>query len=308
MANEFNIERFLDHSAAVRVEPEELGALAETGMTVAEAKILRYMGDTERHTILYMRDLLAGHSAEDPEITAFLSVWVYEELYHGRAIEQMLAAAGHPLTADHYRVVTKGVSIKEPIEAFLSHAVARATPRFIAVHTAWGALNELTAAAAYLMLAGRTQRPALAAVLKRIAKQERKHFSFYFQQSRKRLVGEPRTQALVRFAIRRFWTIVGMGVGGDDGLGFVAATLFSDEEGISALRRAEDTIRELPGLEWFDMLTREVAARARRYRAAHEVPADPFGRPPLRNGFRALPGSELHAQDLLGVPRAAEGH
>ena len=90
----FDIHRFLELAGAVKIDDLDWDLCGRIGITPEEAKILRYMADTESHTLLYMRDLLAGHSARDPAITAFLSVWVYEELCHGRALSKALAAAG----------------------------------------------------------------------------------------------------------------------------------------------------------------------------------------------------------------------
>jgi hypothetical protein len=266
---DFNIERFLQLSGAVQLDDLDWDLCKNIGITSAEARILRYMADTETHTILYMRDLLAGYSAADPTITSFLSVWVYEELWHGRAIDRLLTATGHPPRDDHYTQATRGAHIRETIEAVASHIAASLTPRFIAVHMAWGAINELTAGAAYQSVERRTKNPVLAKMLNRITRQERKHFSFYYQQAEKRLAGEPRTQKLVNFALRRFWTVVGSGVGGMDNLGFIAAALFADAEGIALLREQEDVIRKLEGLEWFDLLTKQVAAMSAQHVAAH---------------------------------------
>lgn len=266
---DFNIERFLQLSGAVRTDDLDLELCRKIGVTDAEARILRYMADTETYTILYMRDLLAGHSAADPEITQFLSVWVFEELHHGRALSALLAAAGRPAPADHYSSVARGISLRETIDGLLSSGAASLTPRFIAVHMAWGAINELTAAAAYQAVERTTQNPVLAQLLNRIMRQERKHFSFYFQQAEKRLVGDKKTQALVRFAIKYLWRVVGMGVAGEDNLAFIAAVHFADEEGRRSLRDAEEKIRALPGLEWFDRLDKLVAQLGAEYTRQH---------------------------------------
>ena len=191
---EFDIKRFLQLSGPVQCDDLDMDEASRTGITDAEARILRYMADTETHTILYLRDLLAGHTAHDPEVTAFLSVWVYEELWHGRSIDQLLVATGHSVPSDTYTQVSKNVSWREPIEAFLSHLAAYATPRFAATHMAWGAINELTAAAAYKALERRTQNRPLALLLNRIAKQERKHFAFYYSQAERRLTNDRRAR------------------------------------------------------------------------------------------------------------------
>lgn len=259
---EFNIYRFLDLAGGVKIDDLDWDLCARIGISDVEERILRYMGDTESHTILYMRDLLAGHSTRDPEITAFLSAWVYEELCHGRAISRLLKEVGRPEEEDRYTKVTAGSSLREFIEAALSHAAAYLSPRFIAVHMTWGAINEATAAAAYQVMEERTANPVLAKLINRMARQERRHFSFYWHQAEKRMKDDRAARQLVNFAIRRFWTLVGSGVGGDDNLTYVAAHLFADDEARETLAKAEASIRELPGMEWFDMLTKQSNAKA----------------------------------------------
>lgn len=266
---EFNIYRFLDLAGGVKIDDLDWDLCARVGISDVEERILRYMGDTESHTILYMRDLLAGHSTRDPEITAFLSAWVYEELCHGRAISRLLKEVGRPDEEDRYTKVTAGSSVREFVEAALSHAAAYLSPRFIAVHMTWGAINEATAAAAYQQMEDRTANPVLAKLINRMARQERRHMAFYWHQAEKRMKDDPAARKLVNFAIRRFWTLVGSGVGGDENLAYVSAHLFADETARAALVKAEENIRELPGMEWFDLLTKQSQAKADEWVARH---------------------------------------
>ena len=54
------------------------------------------MHDVELHTICYLRDLLVTPAHADPDVTTFLSCWAYEELWHGEALGDVLAAHGRP--------------------------------------------------------------------------------------------------------------------------------------------------------------------------------------------------------------------
>lgn len=256
----FDIERFLDLSGQVRLDDLDWDQARAQGLRADEARVLRYMADTETHTILYLRDLLAGHTCHDPEMTAFLSVWVYEELWHGRAIDQLLAATGYPPAPDTFAQVSRRVNLREPIEAALSHLAAWATPRFAAVHMAWGAINELTAAAAYKLLAQRSGNTVLQTLLGRIAKQERKHYAFYYAQAERRLTGDVWAQRLVRQTLKLLWTPVGAGLGPADNLAFVAHHLFDNDAGHALLNEVDRTVARLPGLEAFDLVTSRVGA------------------------------------------------
>lgn len=262
---EFSIERFLELAGPVEIADLDWELCRQVGVTNAEARILKYMADTESHTIVYMRDLLAGHSTKDPEIVQFLSVWVYEELCHGRAIAKLLKEAGHPVPEENAVPLPVMGNIRETIEAVLSQLMAWVTPKFISVHMTWGAINEATAAAAYQALERQTKNPVLATLCNRLARQERRHMSFYFQQAHKRMKADPVSQTMVRVAIRKFWTLVGSGVGGGENLDFVAAHLFNDEGAREPLRRAETMIRTLPGMDQFDQLVQQVNNCVDRY-------------------------------------------
>ena len=270
----FDIDRFLSLSGAVVHQDLDLKEAARQGLSDGEARVLRYMADTETHTILYLRDLLAGHIAHDPEVTAFLSVWAYEELWHGRAIDTLLTACGHRPPDQAYLATCQAASWRETLEALLSHLAATTTTRFAAVHMAWGAVNELTAAAAYQALARRTANRPLATLLGRIAKQERKHFAFYYSQAERRLTDDRRAQTLCRLAMSALWTPVGSGVGHTANLAYIIAAYFDDVAGRQALAACDATMRRLPGMGWFNLVVRHTERLRERGRVAiKEQPA-----------------------------------
>jgi hypothetical protein len=103
----FDIERFVTLSKGVDTSDLDWDEVARVGVTDDEHRCLRYMADVESHTILYMKDLLVGHTAYDQEVTSFLSCWVYEEFHHGRAIDAFLTAAGRTVPADRFEKVSK---------------------------------------------------------------------------------------------------------------------------------------------------------------------------------------------------------
>lgn len=263
--NGFVLARFLDLSGAVTVDDLDWDMARRIGISAGEARMLRYMSDTEAHTILYMRDLLAGYSTRDPDITAFLSVWVYEEFWHGRAIDRFLSEVGYPRPPDHVSRVTVGATLKEIAERILSQVLAYSTPKFIATHMTWGAINELTAAAAYLALARSTANPVLTELCQRLAKQERKHFAFYYHQAERRLRDDVIAQTMCRVALKLGWDIVGSGAGERRSLEDLAGNLFTDEANCRVLIDADETIARLPGLSGFAMVRPTVAKLVQRH-------------------------------------------
>jgi hypothetical protein len=254
---DFDIERFVSLSKKVDLSDIDWEEAARVGITDDEHRVLRYMSDTEMHTIIYLRDLLAGHTAADAEVCQFMACWVYEETHHGRALDQFMAAVGRAPEQDRYHQVTAKLSIREELTGVLSRLGAVLTPHFAAAHMCWGAINELTAAASYLALARHTRNAPLAKLVTKLARDERKHFSFYFHQAEKRLTGGGWfAQKLCAYTIRKFWEPVGIGVGEPGTLQLITSFLFGDPESRDEFLAVADTIRKLPGMEWFDMTTR----------------------------------------------------
>ena len=165
----FDIDRFVDLSKAVETSDLDWDYIKRVGITPDEARILRYMADVESHTIIYLRDILSGHTASDPEITQFLACWVYEETHHGRALDRFLAACGYPPEQNRYSKVIADMGWQEHIEAFLTVNIPKMTPHFAATHMSWGAVDEMMAASAYTQLAYYTSNEELSKLLLRMA-------------------------------------------------------------------------------------------------------------------------------------------
>jgi hypothetical protein len=270
---EFDIERFVQLSKAVDLSDIDWKEATAVGITDEEYRVVRYMADTELHTILYLRDLLHGHIARDPEVTQFLACWVYEETHHGRALEEFLAKVGRPTEPDRFQSLVKQPTVRESMGDSLFALAATVSPLLAATHMCWGAANELTAAASYQALAERTPNAQLAKLVNKLQRDERKHFSFYFHQSQKRLVdGGWRAQAICKLAMSRFWQPTGLSVGGLATLEFITSYLFGSEEGRESLRAVDTTIGKLPDMDWFHGVQQWTDAARDRFRKAH--PAD----------------------------------
>src|SRR6266702_4213933 len=132
------------------------------------------MMDIEAHTVIYLRDLLATRAAADPQITAFLSCWVYEELWHGEAFSDFLRSYGLEVPAEPRLPdgsvplpsrPTRTARVREQLGighklALLPSAIGSAAFRdFVALHMTWGAINELTTLNGYYMLIRRSEHP-----------------------------------------------------------------------------------------------------------------------------------------------------
>lgn len=259
-----DIERYLDVSKRVDLRGIDFDAAGKFGLHEDEIRCLTYMMDVESHTIVYLRGLLNTCAIEDPEITAFLSCWAYEEFFHSRALRQFLEVCGKPLP--------DALATRVTLEEIATALLCRFSPHLSAAYLTWGAIQELSTLEGYGLLANRTGNPVLAEILRRIIKDERRHFSFYYNKARAHLKAE-RAQKLTSFLLRRFWTPVGEGVKPHDETNWMLEWLFSDANGARAAERIDSTIRQLPGLEWFNMLSSRLSATlAQAHRPDRHVP------------------------------------
>ena len=206
---------------------------------------LRYMQDIESHTIIYLRALLATRAIDDPEVAVFLACWVYEETLHGLTLARFLEAAGHPLPPrgrPHGRE-----PLAQRLEARTTAFMSKVWPDFCAVHMTWGAINEMIALTTYRRLAARATHPVLSDLLERVARDEARHFFFYYRQAQIRLE-RPGAARVTRMLMDRFWAPVGSGVQPREEVLFLFRYLFSGDEGRAAVRQIDEPIRRLPGL------------------------------------------------------------
>lgn len=299
---DFDLDRYLRASKRVDLTGLAWEAIIDAQVTGAEARCLAYMMDIESHTVVFLRDLLATRAAFEPDVTAFLSCWVYEELWHGEAFSRFLGEAGFALSPDREAVDADGTyPSKVGRNAWIRRQAGKGgtfghlatmlgsalTPDFVAVHMTWGAVNELTTLTGYHAMIDQTKNPVLADLLERIIKDERRHFAFYRAQARLRLERSPRARRLTRWAMERLWAPVGTGVRPQEETDFVIACLFGDETGLQRIREMDRTIGELPG---FADATLVEDARADALRRL------PPSRIPAASSDRALDLAGIHRQ------------
>src|SRR5215472_13901436 len=100
------------------------------------------MHDIEGHTMCYLRDVLVTSAHRDPDVTAFLACWAYEEHWHGDAIARVLAAHGERSGSARLRDLRSRLPLSEslrPVAFFLGSTL---TEHLVALHMTWGAINE----------------------------------------------------------------------------------------------------------------------------------------------------------------------
>lgn len=240
----------------------------EVPLDEASLRCLQYMHDVESHTVCYLRDTLVTPAHEDPRLTTFLTMWVFEEHWHGEALSTVLRAHGRPAGTERIislRGQMRRVQRWRPVSFLIGSLVV---PDMVAVHMAWGAINELTTQAGYAQLARKAGHPVLTELLRRIMRQEGRHVDFYAGEARRRLASSRAAQRVTRIALGRFWQPVGHGVLPKDETDFLIAHLFDGERGEEVAARIDRHVDRLPGLAGLDLVSAAVRRRVQLRAAA----------------------------------------
>ena len=191
-------------------------------------RCLRYMHDVESHTICYLRDILVTQVHRDPEITAFLACWSYEEHWHGEAIAKVLDAHGED-SASRLTSMRQHLPRNDSLRPAVFSAISAMTKHLPAVHMAWGAVNEWSTQTGYSRLIEKAKHPVLTDLLRRIMRQEGRHIDFYASESARRLGASSAARRVTRFALESLLGPVGSSVMPKAEIRFLSTYLFGDD-------------------------------------------------------------------------------
>jgi hypothetical protein len=281
---DFDIDRYMRASKRLDLSGLDWDDIPNHPLSDGDVMAMHYMMDIETHTVIYLRDLLATRAANDPQVTAFLSCWVYEEHWHGEAFSEFLRRYGlevpaepklpdgstpMPTRPNRVQALREKLGVGHQLHLLPTMVGSMATRHFVGLHMTWGAINELTTLTSYYALIRRTpDNPVLHQMLRRVIQDERRHFAFYRAQARARLeVAPARARRLVRWVFENFWTPVGAGVKSQEEVDALAIYLFGDDEGREQVRGIDRTVSELPGLSGLTLLEDAVDAALDRARA-----------------------------------------
>lgn len=247
-----------------RVDIEDLDwALAKKhGLSAKEIESLQFFADIESQTVYYFLEVAKLQVARDPELLTFLTMWNYEEYFHSHAITRLMEECGVTVenATERSTKVRAGARFKAKFEDFAQSMMARVVPkRFVALWMFWGALQECLTTQAYEEMIRTTQNPVLAEMFRRIAKQERRHFAYYFNQARLRLENNKKNQRFCRYIAQKFYAPVGSGVKDDNQAAMLVARLFPGERIFEVMSYIERRMAQLPGMDGLDACTKWAA-------------------------------------------------
>jgi rubrerythrin len=257
-----DIAQHIAVSHKVRFEDLDWDTARKVGLTRQEIESLAYFADIESQTVYYFLEVAKLQVVRDPELLTFLTMWNYEEYFHSYALTRLLTECGVPVetATDRSTKIRAGARFKARFEDFTQTMIAKLMPRtFVALWMFWGALQECLTTQAYEELANNTGNPVLAELCRRIAKQERRHFAYYFGQARKKLDGQGWAQRFVRWIAKRFYAPVGGGVKTDEEGARLVAQLFPGDKIFEVMSYIEKRMAQLPGMDGLDCCTRWAA-------------------------------------------------
>lgn len=257
-----DIAQHLAVSARVEIEDLDWETARRVGLTKREIESLQYFADIESQTVHYFLEVAKLKVARDPELLTFLTMWNYEEYFHSYAILRLMKECGVPVESatDRAQAIRAGARMKAKVEDLSQVMIAKLMPKtFVALWMFWGSLQECLTTQAYEELANTTQNPVLEELCRRIAKQERRHFAYYFGQAKKKLTGQKLAQRFVREIANKFYAPVGGGVKTDEEGARLVAQLFPGDRIFEVMGYVEKRMAQLPGMEGLACATRWAA-------------------------------------------------
>ena len=257
-----DIAQHIAVSQRVDIEDLDWDLARKSGLTAQEVETLQFFVDIESQTVYYFLEVAKLQVARDPELLTFLTMWNYEEYFHSHAITRLMQECGVPVenATDRSTKIRAGARFKAKFEDFAQTLMAKFMPkRFVALWMFWGALQECLTTQAYEAMIRNTKNPVLAEMFRRIAKQERRHFAYYFNQARDRLEDNKRNQKFCRYIVNKFYAPVGSGVKTDEDSARLVAQLFPGDEIFEAMSYIERRMAQLPGMAGLDACTKWAA-------------------------------------------------
>ena len=260
----FDIEHFKANSSKLDLTDIDWDEVSRHPLPRGAIEAMLYMMDIETHTAIYLSELLVSKACMEPVITAFLSIWGYEEMYHGDAFVKFLRAYGIPIADERPKQIRLQEGLGRVSATMTILLGSYVLPFFPALYLSVGAVNEMTTLTGYQQLVKRAEHPVLTTIVNRIIKQERVHFAFYRAQATRYLRESAAARGVTRWFMQKRFAIVGEGVKTTAEVDQLALYLFDGDDGLLAAREIDRAAGDLPGLRGIDLLERAVLRSRQR--------------------------------------------
>ncbi len=254
----FDLATYKRHAQRLLTDDIDFEAFRAVPLPEPVLRTVRYAHDVEFHTACYLRNLLNTRAHADPDITAFLVMWSYEEYWHGEALAHVLEAHDEVAGAPRVAAIRRSQRRRNAIAPLAWWAFSAPNPHFVAVLMTFGVINEWSTHAGYARMSALSNHPTFEVLLHRIMRQEGRHVDFYLHQARARLAASRAAQRTTRMIVRTMWSPVGHKLVPEAESRHHVRTLFGDAEGRRAAERIDARIDTLPGLDDMHLVSRAV--------------------------------------------------
>src|SRR5688572_2112318 len=245
-------EQVLDEMGE-RLDPSayDWSRVHDAPLASAEIEWLTYATQVEWGTEYYFAVL---DISKDPLVHRFLRTWLDQEVVHADLLRRLLAEAGVQVTPVHRQWQKRFAKWRGTQLNRLARWVIG--DDFFAVHMAWGAVNELSTQRFYGVMRSQTANPLLRDILRDVMAQEAMHYAFYRNVAIRRLNGNRRAQRIVRWALARLWTPVGVGLRTRRDADLIIAGILGGHPEVAAQMDAQ--IDRMPGLAGLGLARRSL--------------------------------------------------
>lgn len=219
---------------------------------------LEYMDLIEGHVCAgYLHLALASPRVRaTTERTDFAAGWGVQENWHGIALHRFLDEYRGIKTSTRARYQDArraGVSFAERHSHIVAGAAGSIAPDvYPAVYASMGYRNEVMTLRGYGSLLTKvsdpTPHPVLDPLLRNLMTEEGHHARFYHRIAEAYLRTNARARRAARFAMNRWWGLVGENFGGADRADRVILYLFRDARGRELADKIDIQVASLPGL------------------------------------------------------------
>jgi hypothetical protein len=198
------VDRFFRQAGVIEWDQAEFAsARLDTGM----ARILHVGALLEDDTAITIRQGRALGIDRSPDISAFLPVWDAEEAEHGRALHALLSGQRYdaPIAAP------LSISLRRRVVARVPARLLGRLPQTAFLFCVLGAAAEYLATVTYTELAKRDDNPAVVSLLRRITRQEARHFAFFLAAAHERAEQLSSIQGRIsRRVLEALWEPIGV--------------------------------------------------------------------------------------------------
>jgi hypothetical protein len=248
----FDVREFARTARGNHRETLELSEYSSAPLSPDSVRMVRYLGRLESATMEHLRNLLVTATHKDARVTAFLVTWAFEKFWIADALDAVLEANGQSRFQDApegkvRKSRSEATDRRGPIRRAIS-AIRLGVP-VIAVHTTTGLIDEWVTRAAYVRLAAQSKSAALGSTISTILDVKKRHQEFFDDESRRRLLGDPRAVKLTRKTLlTTSWPIGAIDRAADD-RSFFESFVFGGDEGVKSASVIEAQVAALPGLD-----------------------------------------------------------